>query len=136
MKAEDAMELKEQAQETCATAAAKLQAFLQTRSPTPEHPIDKMSAGELANLERCYATMVPLFSHLGDEQADRVMKFGNEYLEYFPNGKARTEFVNCVNRAKSAAAANPNAGAAEAPPAAEEAPQAEESASEQVSEGE
>ena len=104
MKAEDAMELKEQAQETCATAAAMLQTFLQTRSPNEEHPIDKMSAGELANLERCYATMVPLFSRLGDEQADRVLKFGNEYLEYFPNGKARTEIVNCVNRAKSAGA--------------------------------
>jgi hypothetical protein len=60
-----------------------------------------MSAGELANLERAYATIVPLFSKLGSDQADRVIKFGQEYLDYFPNGKARTEISNCMNKAKA-----------------------------------
>ena len=60
-----------------------------------------MSAGELDNLERAYAAMVPLFSKLGASQADRVMAFGQEYLDLFPNGKARTQIVNCMNQAKA-----------------------------------
>ena len=113
MQAEDAMDLKDQAQDTCRTAAQMLQTFLQAHGVDENHPIDKMTPGELANLERCYATMVPLFSRLGDEQADRVLKFGQEYLNYFPNGKARTEVINCLNRAKSAGV--PAAAGAAAP---------------------
>jgi hypothetical protein len=60
-----------------------------------------MSAGELANLERAYAMIVPLFSKLGADQADRVIKFGQEYLDLFANGKARTEISNCMNKAKA-----------------------------------
>ena len=45
--------------------------------------------------------MVPLFSKLGASQADRVMAFGQEYLDLFPNGKARTQIVNCMNQAKA-----------------------------------
>ena len=104
MQAEDKMELKEQAQDTCATAAQMLQTYLQSHGVDENHPIDKMTPGELANLERCYATMIPLFSRLGNDQADRVMKFSQEYLKFFPNGKARTEVINCQNRAKSAGA--------------------------------
>ncbi len=105
IQAEDAMDLKEQATETCRTAAAMLQTFLQAHEPNEEHPFDKMEPGEKANLEKAYAMVVPLFSRLGDEQADRVMKFGEAYLKYFPNGKARTEVINCLNRAKAAAPA-------------------------------
>ena len=74
---------------------------VQAPGPTEGHPIDKMEAGELANLERAYATMIPLFTRLGAEQADRVMKFGQEYLDLFPNGKARTAVENCMNQAKA-----------------------------------
>ena len=102
MQAEDAMGLKEQATESCKSAAQMFQTFLQTHGVDEDHPFDKMSAGEIANLERCYATMVPLFSRLGNDQADVVLKLGQEYLNYFPNGKARTEIVNCINRAKTA----------------------------------
>lgn len=101
MKAEDAMGLKDDAKETCGKAAAVFQVFIQAHGATDAHPVDKMEAGELANLERAYATMVPLFSRLGAEQADRVMKFGQEYLDLFPNGKARTEIANCMNQAKA-----------------------------------
>ena len=101
MKAEEAMGLKDDAKETCGKAAAVFQVFIQAHGPTETHPIDKMEAGELANLERAYATMVPLFTRLGAEQADRVMKFGQEYLDLFPNGKARTEISNCMNQAKA-----------------------------------
>lgn len=105
MKAEEAMELKEQALETCAKAAASLQSFLQARKVTKEHPIESLSEGDKQNLERCYSTMIPLFSKLGAEQADRVLKFGQEYLDLFPNGKARTEVGNCMNQAKAMSAA-------------------------------
>ena len=101
IKAEDAMGLKEEAQETCGKAAAVFQVFIQAHGPTEERPIDKMEAGEVANLERAYATMIPLFTRLGADQADRVMKFGQEYLDLFPNGKARTTVENCMNQAKA-----------------------------------
>lgn len=105
MKAEEAMGLKEEALETCARAAAQLQSFLQARAVSADHPADKMSAGELKNLERCYATMIPLFSKMGADQADRVIKFGKEYLDLFPNGKAKTEIVNCINQAQAMSSA-------------------------------
>ena len=101
MNAEEAMGLKEEARETCGRAASTFQVFIQAHGVSENHPIDKMSAGELANLERAYATIVPLFSKLGSDQADRVIKFGQEYLDYFPNGKARTEISNCMNKAKA-----------------------------------
>ena len=101
MKAEETMGLKDDAKETCGKAAAVFQVFIQAHGPTEEVPIDKMEAGAVANLERAYATMVPLFARLGSEQADRVVKFGQEYLELFPNGKARTEIANCINQAKA-----------------------------------
>ena len=101
MKAEEAMGLKDEAKETCGKAAAVFQVFIQAHGATEERPIDKMEAGELANLERAYVTMVPLFAKLGSEQADRVMKFGQEYLDYFPNGKARTEIANAMNQARA-----------------------------------
>ena len=101
MKAEEAMGLKDEAKETCGKAAAVFQVFLQAHGVTETHPLDKMAPGEVANLERAYATMVPLFSQLGADQADRVMKFGQEYLDLFPNGKARTEIANCMNQAKA-----------------------------------
>ena len=130
MKAEDALaqtasseeerqRLEAIAKDTCATAAQMLQTFLQTRAPDEGHPLSSMSKGALANLDRCYSTMIPLFSRLGDEQADRVMEYGAQYLEYFPDGKGRTEVINCMNRAKNSVAA-PSAGAepAAAPSAA------------------
>ncbi len=101
MHAEEAMGLKEEAKETCGRAASTFQVFIQAHGVTEEHPVDKMEAGEVANLERAYATLVPLFTKLGAEQADRVMKFGQEYLDLFPNGKARTTIVNCMNQAKA-----------------------------------
>ena len=101
MKAEESMGLKEEAKETCGKAAAVFQVFLQAHGATDEHPIDKMEPGEVANLERAYATLIPLFTKLGADQADRVMKFGQEYLDLFPNGKARTEIANCMNQAKA-----------------------------------
>ena len=101
VKAEEAMGLKEEAKESCGKAAAVFQVFIQAHGPTDEKPVDKMEAGELANLERAYATMVPLFAKLGRDQADRVMKFGQEYLDLFPNGRARTEIANAMNQAKA-----------------------------------
>ena len=101
MKAEEAMGLKDEAKETCGKAAAKFQTFIQSRGPSDERPVDKMEAGELENLERAYAAVVPLFAKLGADQADRVMKYGQEYLDFFPNGKARTEIANAMNQAKA-----------------------------------
>ena len=101
MKAEEAMGLKEEAKETCGRAASTFQVFLQAHGATDQHPIDKMEPGEVENLERAYATMLPLFSQLGAEQADRVIKYGQEYLDLFPNGKARTVVENCMNKARA-----------------------------------
>ena len=120
MHAEESMDLKEAAKETCGRAASTFQVFIQAHGVTPDHPIDKMEAGEVANLERAYATMIPLFSKMGAEQADRVMRYGQEYLDLFPNGKAHTEVVNCMNQAKAdLPAGGVPAAAAPAAPAAQ-----------------
>lgn len=101
MKSEEAMGFKEEALETCGKAAALLQGFVQAKGVTPDRPLDKMSAGERDNLQRCYETMLPLFAKLGAEQADRVLKFGEAYMTLFPNGKNRTEILNYMNQARA-----------------------------------
>jgi TolA-binding protein len=111
MKAEESMGLKEDAKETCARAASTFQVFIQAHGVSESHPLDKMDAGEVANLERAYTSMIPLFAKMGAGQADRVMRFGKEYLDLFPNGKARTEIENCMNQAKADLPAAPSAAA-------------------------
>ena len=100
MKAEEAMGLKEEAQETCGRAASALQSFIQSHGVTESHPLDKMEAGEVANLDRAYSTMIPLMAKRSD-LADLVIRYGQEYLDLFPNGKARTAVENCMNQAKA-----------------------------------
>ena len=121
MAAEEAMDLKDAAIESGKRAAADLLSFLQSRCPNEEHPFDKMLPGEVANLERCYSMMIPTYSKLGSEFAEDVMKYGQEYMELFPNGKARTEIQNCMNQAKAEGAK----GVSEEKPAAAETPAAE-----------
>jgi hypothetical protein len=121
MAAEEAMDLKEAAMESGKRAAADLLSFLQSRCPNEEHPFDKMLPGEVANLERCYSMMIPTYSKLGPEFAEDVMKYGQEYMDLFPNGKARTEIQNCMNQAKAEGAK----GVSEEKPAAAEMPVAE-----------
>ncbi len=138
MRAEEAMGLKAEAMDSCARAAAMLQAFLQSHAVDESHPADKMQPGEIANLERCYVTMIPLFAKLGAAQADRVMTFGQQYLDLFPNGKDRQKILNSMNSAKTELGSVPAAEApsAEKPveekPVAAEAPVAEAPATEEV----
>ena len=124
MAAEEAMGLKEASEQSGRTAASTLLGFLQSHCVDENHPADKMSAGELANLERCYETLVPLCAKLGSDFADNVLKFGQEYLDLFPNGKSRTDVLNAMNQAKAiggkAAAPAPAAPAPAAPAPAEE----------------
>ena len=143
MAAEEAMGLKEEADKSGRTAVSTLLAFLQSHCVDENHPADKMSAGELANLERCYSTLIPLCTKLGSDFADNVLKFGQEYLDLFPNGKARTDVQNAMNQAKTAGgkvAAAPAAAAEEkeeAPaeePATAETPAAAETAEEPAAE--
>ena len=131
MNAEEGMGLKEEAIETGKGAAGSLQAFLQSRVPTAELPLDKMKAMQVENLERAYALLVPLFARLGADQGGFVLKFGQEYMNMFPNGASRTEVQNAINQAKASGAvlteATENAAAAAAAAgAAEEAAQPEE----------
>ena len=100
MHAEETMGLKEEALETCGAAASRFQIFIQSHGPTEAVPLDKMEGGALANLERAYASLVPLFSKMGADKADLVIRFGQEYLDSFPNGKARTTVMNCMNQAR------------------------------------
>ena len=131
MKAEETMNLAEEARETCGRAASTFQVFIQAHGVTPEHPIEKMSPGEIENLETAYAKMIPLFTKMGADQADRVIKFGQEYLDLFPNGKNKTEIINCMNQAKADLPAGGEVAApapASAPAPAEEAATVEEPA--------
>ena len=136
MHAEEAMGLTDAALETCGRAASMLLTFLQSHKVDAEHPAEKMSAGELGNLEKCYTLMIPLKAKLGADQASDVLRYGQEYLELFPDGRDAQTVRNCMNQAKAeggeTAAPAPEAPAAEeeaAPAAAEEAaPAAEEAA--------
>lgn len=100
MNAEKEMGLDERAAETRELTAAGLKAFLQARRPTEQHPFNKMSVGERANLERAYETLLPLLSEMGDAQAADVLLFGQEYMSYFPEGKAHTEVQITLIRRK------------------------------------
>lgn len=104
MDAEEAMGLKDRAFETCEKAAANLQSFLQSRMPDESHPLSEMNAQQIEILERGYAMLVPLFSKLGADKGEFVLKFGQEYMDMFPNGKSRTEVQNAINAAKAAGA--------------------------------
>ena len=101
VEAEMAMGLEEEAAKTRGTAATTLQTFLQTRAPTAEHTIDQYSAQEADNLEEAYAKLLPLLLKMGKAQANRALKFGTEYLRYFPNGKSRDAVQRCVNEAQA-----------------------------------
>ncbi len=101
VKAEEEMGLAEEALESCGKAASKFLSFIQAKSPTESRPLSAFEAGERDNLERAYASAVALWSHKGMNQADFVIRYGNEYLALFPNGKFRTEVVNNVNQAKA-----------------------------------
>jgi len=118
MKAEEAMGLKDEAKDTCGLAAGKFITFLQAHGANDQHPLDKMEPGDVANIERAYATGVPLLAKAGPDKADLVIQYGNEYLNLFPNGKARTVIANAINQAKAdlpAGGAKPSAPAATKP---------------------
>ena len=101
MKAEEAMGLKEDALETCGGAASKFQTFLQAHGVNESHPFDQMEPGEVANLERAYSSLIPLLVKQGAAQADLVLKYGQQYLDLFPNGKSRTVIENSMNQARA-----------------------------------
>lgn len=110
MKAELAMDLKEEATETRGRAAATFQVFIQAHGPTEEVPFDKMEQGAKDNLERAYGTLLPLLAdQIADkqdpqekrEQAEQVIKFGQQYMDQFPNGKYAAAIVNAMNSAKA-----------------------------------
>ena len=101
MEAEESMNLAEQAKETCGLAAAAFQAFLMGHEPTDEHPAKDMTPAQLANLERCYATVLPLMAKLGKEQAEDILRYGETYLQLFPDGKHKTAVQNAMNQAKA-----------------------------------
>ncbi len=101
MEAEDAMDLKDQAKETCGRAVVTFQAFVMAHEPTAEHPAKDMTGQQLANLERCYATVLPLMARLGKDQKEMILKYGETYMELFPNGKNKTAVQNAINQAKA-----------------------------------
>jgi hypothetical protein len=130
MKVEESLGRPEAALEACERAAATLMHLAQTRSPTEDNPASKMSAEEMQILEKCYSRMVPLYTRLvtddkKEDPKDRVgfvEEYGRKYLELFPNGPARTEIQNCMNRVKAYASAPATAPEAPAPaPAAKPA---------------
>jgi hypothetical protein len=69
--------------------------------PTPEHPAKDMTAAQLANLERCYSTVLPLMAKLGKDQAAKLLEYGEVYQELFPDGKNKTAVQNAINQAKA-----------------------------------
>ncbi|MBO5939746.1 MAG: tetratricopeptide repeat protein [Kiritimatiellae bacterium] len=108
MEAEETMQLKDEALETLRLAVGGYQAFLVAHEPTEEHPVSKMTPKQLKNLERCYASVLPLMAklipHVTDDKkefAARVVKYGESYLDIYPNGKSKTAVQNAINQAKA-----------------------------------
>ena len=101
MEAEEAMNLAEQAKETCGLAVVSFQSFLMSHEPTDEHPAKDMTPAQLANLERCYGTLLPLMAKLGKDQAADILRYGETYMKLFQNGKHATAVRNAVNQAES-----------------------------------
>ena len=107
MEAEETMQLKAEAEATLRLAVGGFQAFLQSHQPDEEHPASKMTPKQLKNLERCYATALPLMTKLLPKQeekkefAQKIVEYGETYLDIFPNGKARTAVQNAINQAKA-----------------------------------
>ena len=101
MEAEETMQLKAEADETRRLAVAGYQAFLAAHQPDDDHPVSKMTPKQLKNLERCYASALPLMAKLGKDFAENVVKYGETYLDIFPNGKSKTAIQNAINQAKA-----------------------------------
>ena len=101
MEAEEAMNLKDKADETRRMAVAGFQAFLMSHEPTEEHPAKDMTPAQLANLERCYGTVLPLMARLGKDQNELIAKYGAVYQELFPDGKHKTAVQNALNQAQA-----------------------------------
>lgn len=101
MDAEETMGLKEKARETCGQAIVTFQAFLMANEPNAAHPAKDMTPVQLANLERCYSTVLPLMAKLGKEQSEKIIEYANVYLELFPEGKGKLAVQNALNQAKA-----------------------------------
>jgi tetratricopeptide (TPR) repeat protein len=78
MEAEESMNLQAQAKETCGKAVASFQVFLMANEPTQEYPFKDMTAAQRRNLERCYATVLPLMAKIGKDQAENTIKYAND----------------------------------------------------------
>ena len=141
VEAEEAMGLKEQAMETRRQAAGKYKVFIQSHGARDAQEFAALTDGAKKNFETAIVKGCELFSGIRDEngQADiwalkDVRKFGNQYLEFFPNGKFRTQVLNMVNQAaaeipadadkedEATAASEEEQGEEPAAPAAEEVP--------------
>ena len=72
-----------------------------SHEPTEEHPAKDMTPAQLANLERCYGTVLPLMARLGKDQSELILKYGAIYQELFPNGKRKTAVQNALNQAQA-----------------------------------
>ena len=101
MEAEEQMNLGEQAKETCARAVVTFTTFLQAHEPTDAHPAKDMTPAQLANLERCYGTLLPLMVKLGKEQSEQVLAYGAAYNDLFPEGKHKTAVQNAIASAEA-----------------------------------
>ena len=107
MEAEETMQLKAEAEETLRLAVGGYQAFLAAHQPDDDHPVSKMTPKQLKNLERCYASALPLMAKIlprmedKKEFAEKIVQTGETYLDIFPNGKARTTVQNAINQAKA-----------------------------------
>ncbi len=99
MEAEEGMGLKDKAKETCGLAVAKFIGFIQAHEPNEEHPAKDMTAAQLANLERCYSSALPLMARLGKEQNEAIIRYGTVYNELFPDGKHKTAVQTALAQA-------------------------------------
>lgn len=110
-KAEEDMNLREQADETRRKSVAGGLAFLMSHEPDddkptgadgkPAHPFAGMSTAEKKLLEEGYGIILPELAKLGADFAADVRVNGEAYLKYFPAGPHRKDVENALNRANA-----------------------------------
>lgn len=141
MHVEDSLGDTKSALESCERAAATLMHLAQMRVPADAAKASKLSAEEMKVLDGCLSRMIPLYARLATEdksedpryRAGFVEKYGQIYLDLFPNGKNRTEIINCMNKVKPFVVREEKLGdSAESP--AEDKPTTEKTEKESVNE--
>lgn len=91
----------EAAEAARSAAVMKLITMVQTRTPEAGGTLNEYTVREKANIETIYGRLVPLLNSRGAADAADTLKYAEQYLRYFSEGKHVAEINLCRNEAKA-----------------------------------